>query len=218
MKTKDAAITRNYGFYLGLIPAIAIIAAWSFGLSAVIRKNFDPPIPQWFVVILVAAGIIGVLMLFARVVRTPTGRLLASIGVACLVVPLIATVFGGAYLWISDRLARNRQPLGTLILGVGLGITVFGFGMATAMEVLHMVLVFAGSVIGLIVVRLNSRPGPLSLMTFGALHFLTFFLAMAVASVEDQQRRTEAQRPTPTRNTPAEQDGGGQPSARPESR
>ena len=218
MKTKDAAITRNYGFYFVLIPAIALLAAWSFGLSAVIRKNFDPPIPQWFVVILVAAGIIGVLMLFARVVRTPTGRRFAGIGVACLVVPLIATVFGGAYLWISERLARNRQLLGTLILGVGLGITVFGFGMATAMEVLHMVLVFAGSVIGLIVVRLNSRPGPLSLMTFGALHFLTFFLAMAVASVEDQQRRTEAQRPTPTQNTPAEQGGGGQPSARPESR
>lgn len=218
MKTKDAAITRNYGIYFGLIPAIALLAAWSFGLSAVIRKNFDPPIPQWFVVILVAAWIIGVLMLFARVVRTPTGRRFAGIGVACLVVPLIATVFGGAYLWISDRLARNRQPLGTLILGVGLGITVFGFGRATAMEVLHMVLVFVGSVIGLIVVRLNSRPGPLSLMTFGALHFLTFFLAMAVASVEDQQRRTEAQRPTPTRTTPAEQDGGGQPSARPESR
>ena len=218
MKTKDAAITRNYGFYFVLIPAIALLAAWSFGLSAVIRKNFDPPIPQWFVVILVAAGIIGVLMLFARVVRTPTGRRFAGIGVACLVVPLIATVFGGAYLWISERLARNRQLLGTLILGVGLGITVFGFGMATAMEVLHMVLVFAGSVIGLIVVRLNSRSGPLSLMTFGTLHFLTFFLAMAVASVEDQQRRTEAQRPTPTQNTPAEQGGGGQPSARPESR
>jgi len=204
MKTPDAAIARNYGVYVALIPAIAILAAWSFGLSALIRKNFDPPIPQWFVVIVVAAGIIGVLMLFARVLRTPTGQRFVNIGVACLVIPLIATVFGGAYLWISDRFARHRQPLGTLILGVGLGITVFGFGIATAMEVLHMVLVFVGSVIGLIVLRLTSRPAPLGLMTFGALHFLTFFVVMVVASIEDQQRRTEAQGQTPTQKTQAE--------------
>jgi hypothetical protein len=42
-------------------------------------------------------------------------------------------------------------------------------------------------------------------MRFGALHFLTFFVAMVVASVEDQQRRAEDRGQTPTQRTQAEQ-------------
>ncbi len=205
MKTPDAASTRNYGIYIAMVPAIALVGVWSFGTSALIRKNFDPPIPQWLVVITVAAAIIGVLMLIARVLRTTTGERFAHIGVACLIVPLIATVFGGAYLWISDRLARNREPLGTLILGGGLGVTVFGFGSATAIDVLHMILIFAGSLAGLIALRLTSRPGALSLMRFGALHSLTFFVAMVVASIEDEERRAEGRGQTPAQRSQAEQ-------------
>lgn len=211
MKTSDTAMTRNYGVYVALIPAVAILAAWSFGISALIRKEYDPAIPQWIVVIAVAAAIIGALMLVGRLLRTSTGQQLTKIGVACLLIPLIAVVFGGIYLWASERIARNREPGSTVIQGVGLGITVFGFGIATAMEVLHMVLVFTGSLVGLIAFRLSSRQAPMSLMRFGALHFLTFFAAMVVASIEDQQRQMESRGQPPTHETKAEQGGAGNP-------
>lgn len=204
MKTPDAAMTRNVGLYIVLIPAIAIFASWTFGISALIRKEYNPAIPQWVVVIAVAAALIGALMLIGRMLRTSTGQRFTQIGVACLVIPLVATVFGGIYLWTSDRIARSREPWRTLILGTGLGITVFGFGIATTMEVLHMVLVLAGSLVGLIALRLTSRPGSLSLMRFGALHFLTFFAAMAVASIEHEQRQIEDRRQPPTPETQAE--------------
>ncbi|MCW1921041.1 hypothetical protein OKA05_00650 [Luteolibacter arcticus] len=172
---------------LVLLVAVPMVSAWSFGISATIFKAYSA-IPLSLVVGAVATGIVGAFMLMSRLIRTDTGQRVAQIFTACLVLPMFATVFGGIYVWAADRLFRGRDPGMTATLGAGLGLTVFGFGLATGMEALHMTLVFAGSLAGLIAVRLAMRQQPIGFIGFGALHFLCFFAAMAVASIEDEQR------------------------------
>jgi hypothetical protein len=132
MKTPAASTTRSIGAYFALIPAVAILCAWSVGLSSLIRKEYDPAIPQWIVLIAVAAAIIGVLMLFGHMMRTKPGRRFSQILVGCILIPLFGTVFGGFYFWLAERMVRGREPAMTALLAVGLGITVFGFGIATS--------------------------------------------------------------------------------------
>jgi hypothetical protein len=189
MKSPATNPTRSIGVYLALIPAIAILGAWSFGLSAIIRKEYDPAIPQWVVLIAVAAAIIGVLLLIGRMMRTKLGQRSSQILVGCLLIPLFGTVFGGFYFWLADRVVRGREPAMTALLAVGLGITVFGFGIATSMELGHMAGVFGVALVGLIALRFVFPHTPMGMMRFGALHFLSFFLVMAVASIEDDRRQ-----------------------------
>jgi len=211
MKTLNTASNRNIGIYVAQLPvmiaAFAILAAWSLGIAALIRKKFDPAIPQWILVIAAAAVIVGALLLIGRMFRTSKGQKLGQILIACLLVPFVATLFGGIYLWIADRTFRGRDPGMTSILGVGLGVTVFGFGFATEMNLTHMVLVFAGSLAGLTLLRLAARKSSLGLMRFGALHFLTLSAAMCVASIENEQRKLDGATQTPTQEVKAEPGG-----------
>ncbi len=189
MKTPTANPTRSIGVYFALIPAAAILGAWSIGLSALIRKEYDPAIPQWVVFITVAATIIGVLMLIGRLMRTKPGLRFSQILVGCLLIPLFGIVFGGFYFWLAERMVRSREPAMTALLAVGLGITVFGFGIATSMELGHMAGVFGVALVGLIALRCVFPHAPMGMIRFGALHFLSFILVMAVASIEDDRRQ-----------------------------
>jgi hypothetical protein len=204
MKSSDAAPNRNIGVYFLTIPLLTLPVVWSLGISAHIRQQYDPAIPQWLLVSVVAGMIVGMCWAFGHLLQTDAGRKSGEIFMICLLFPLWAIPFGGIYLWASDRIARGREPATTSILGVGLGITVFGFGTATAMTLPHMLLVFAGSLLGLVALRLLTRHG-MGLMRFGPLHFLTFFAAMAVASMEDQQRKNERERLPPKQEVKAEQ-------------
>jgi hypothetical protein len=109
MKRPDAPWNRNIGVYAATISAIAILVAWTLGISAVIRKEFDPGIPQWLVVTTVAAAIVGVLLLIERLLRTSVGQKVAGVLIACLMIPFVATVFGGIYLWASVQIASKYQ-------------------------------------------------------------------------------------------------------------
>ena len=189
MKTPAASTTRSIGVYFALIPAVALLGAWSFGLSAIIRKEYDPAIPQWVVLMAVAAAILAVLMLIGRMMSTKPGRRFSQILVAGLLIPLWGTVFGGFYFWLAERMVRGREPAMTALLAVGLGITVFGFGIATSMELGHMAGVFGVALVGLIALKWVFRHTPMGMMRFGALHFLAFFLVMAVASIENERRQ-----------------------------
>ena len=206
MKSPATSPTRIIGVYFALIPAVAILAAWSFGLSAIIWKQYDPALPQWVVLIAVAAAIIGVLMLIGRMMSTKAGQRFSQILVACLLIPLFGTVFGGFYFWLAERMVRGREPAMTALLAVGLGITVFGFGIATSMELEHMVGVFGVALVGLIALKLVFLRAPMGMIRFGALHFLTFFLVMAVASIEDDRRQKVRSMPLePSKSEEAEQ-------------
>lgn len=191
MKTPDAPWKGNAAYHFVLVPVAAVLAGiYSLGLSGLIRKEFDPAIPQWVIVGAAGLAIVGVSYLIGRSMQTRIGRRIAMITVGCMVVPMVATVFGGIYWWAADRLFPGRASRATVILGAGLGITTFGFGMATSMEISHMAGVFLGSIAGLVLLTGAKPQAPIGLCRFGALHFLTFFAAMAVASVEDQQRRS----------------------------
>jgi hypothetical protein len=204
VKPPDAAANRNIGISLLITPLLALPVIWSLGISAHIRQQYDPGIPQWLLVSVVAGMIVGMCWVFGCLLQTDAGRNFCEIFMICLLFPLWAIPFGGIYLWASDRTARGREPATTLLLGVGLGITVFGFGTATAMTIPHLLLVFAGSLLGLVALRLLTRHG-MGPMRFGPLHFLTFFAAMAVASMEDQQRKNERERLPPMHDVKAEQ-------------
>lgn len=95
MRAPDAPWIRNIGVYAAMLSGIVILVAWTLGISAVIRKEFDPGIPQWVVVTTVAAAIVGVLLLIERLLRTSVGQKVAGVLMACLMIPLVATVFGG---------------------------------------------------------------------------------------------------------------------------
>lgn len=191
MRTPDAPLKGNAACHFVLVPVVAIlVGAWSLGLSAFIRKEFDPAIPQWAIVGTAGLAIVGVSYVIGRSMQTRIGLRIAMITVGCMLVPMVATVFGGIYWWAANRFSPVRTSWATVILGAGLGITTFGFGIATSMEVPHMIYVFLGSLAGLALLR-NAEPQPHdSFLRFGALHFLTFIAAMAVASMEDQQRRS----------------------------
>lgn len=204
MKPPDAASNRNIGSYFLTIPLLTLPAIWALGISANIRQQYDPGIPPWLLVSIVAGMIAGTCWELGRLLQTDAGRKVGEILVACLLLPLWAIPFGGIYLWASDRIARGREPVATLLLGAGLGITVFGFGIATSMTIPHMLLVFAGSLLGLVAARSLTRHG-MGLVRFGLLHFLTFFAAMAVASMEDDQRKKEGERQPPKQEIKAEQ-------------
>ena len=204
MKPPDAASNRNIGSNLLLAPLLALPVVWALGISAHIRQRYDPGIPQWLLVSIMAGMMVGTCWGLGRLLQTHAGRKFGEILMACLLLPLWAIPFGGIYLWASDRIARGREPVATLLLGAGLGITVFGFGIATSMTIPHMLLVFAGALLGLMALRSVTSHG-MGLMRFGPLHFVTFFAAMAVASMEDDQRKKEGERRPPKQEIRAEQ-------------
>lgn len=180
---------RNIGLYVALVPAIALVGVWSLGVSALVRKEYDPALPQWVVFIAAAAVIVGVLMLIGRLLRTGPGQRFVQILLGCLLIPLFGAVFGGFYFWLARRMARDRDPVMMALLAVGLGITVFGFGIATSMEPGHMAGVFGVALAGLMALRFMFPRRPMGMTRFGALHFLSFVLVMVVASVEDERRQ-----------------------------
>jgi len=188
MKAPGAS-SRNPAIYVALIPTAVLLAVWPLGLAAFIREQFGPAIPQWLVISAAAAAVLGVLALVGSGLRTRLGQRLARVLVGCLFVPLFVALFGWGYFWLSGLIGRNREPGTTLALAVGLGVTVFGFGIATSMEFFHLAVVFAGSLLGLAGLRLKAWPSTVSMTHFGFLHCLTLFGVMVVASVEDAQRR-----------------------------
>ncbi|RYD26334.1 MAG: hypothetical protein EOP87_22905 [Verrucomicrobiaceae bacterium] len=169
----------------------AVLFAWSAGLSAMVRDAWHPRIPQWLIGCVIAALIVAVMMLAGRLLRTSPGQRIGQTLAICLLGSVVATAFGGIYLWVAERLGRRREPVTTSLLATGLGITVFGFGIATSMELGHMVSVFAAALAGLLSLRFMFKGVPLGIFRFGALHFLTLFLAMAVASIENEQRKQD---------------------------
>lgn len=77
----------------------------------------------------------------------------------------------------------------TALLAVGLGITVFGFGVGSLDGAWAHGRRFRGGASGIDdALKWVFRHTPMGMMRFGALHFLAFFLVMAVASIENERR------------------------------
>lgn len=130
----------------------------------------------------------------AGFLRSAPGRPFAKILIgllSCAAGAIVMIAFGGLYLLLGERFARRKEPVTTLILATGLGVTVFGFGIAISMEFGHMISVFVGAVVGLVLLKLAFKTSPMGFVRFGALHVLTFFVAMVVASIEDEKRQDE---------------------------
>ncbi len=176
------------GQVLACLAASVLLVAWSGGLGAIFRDRYHPSIPQWTVVVCFLLIICGVLALVAKGVRTAVGNKILTGLAMCLFVPMIGTIFGGVYYWAAAHVSKGRNPLMHWILAAGLAVTVVGFGIATGMTIAHIALAVGVGMAGLFARVALNRHSSISPVGYGALHFATLLFAMALASIENDQR------------------------------
>ena len=141
---------------------------------------------------LVVIALVGAFLLLAKLIRTKVGQWSANTLILCIFLPLFATVFGGVYSWGGMWISKGKDPMMTFLLAIGVGISVFGFGFATEMELPHMLFAFVISLAGLLLLKITHQRSTIGPMAFGGLHFLSLFLTMILASIENDQRQKEA--------------------------
>ena len=56
--------------------------------------------------------------------------------------PVVGLLLGGVYSWPAIRFTKGREPWLSLLLVVGLSVTVFGLGLAAQVPVLYLAIVF----------------------------------------------------------------------------
>ena len=70
-----------------------------------------------------------------------------------LMMPILGIFFGGIYSYPAQRLTGGRDPWHTMLLGLGLAVTVFGIGYPTGASPATLGLVWLGSIGLLLLVR-----------------------------------------------------------------
>jgi len=93
-----------------------------------------------------------------------------------LVFPLLGILMGGIYSYPAMRLTKERDPWLTLLLGVGLAITVFGVGYAAHTPPIYLVSVWLVSVLLLLLARAAFGNLGHSFERFGMVHMATLFI------------------------------------------
>lgn len=94
-------------------------------------------------------------------------------------VPVVGLFMGGLYSWPAIRITGGREPWLSLLLGLGLAITVFGLGLPADAPRVYLAATWFLS-LGLLVVQ--GRMGSLShnLERFGMVHALALILTFNV--------------------------------------
>jgi hypothetical protein len=110
-------------------------------------------------------------------------RLTEILVVSVFAVPLLGLLMGGVYSLPAMKLTKERDPWLTVILGLGLAVTVFGIGTVTRSSTSHLVIVWAASLFLLLLARKFYGGLGHSLERFGVVHLatllMTFFAAVA---------------------------------------
>jgi hypothetical protein len=105
-------------------------------------------------------------------------------------VPVVGILMGGVYSLAASRITRGREPWLTLLLAVGLSITVVAVGIVAGASWRHLAVVLLFALLGLVATR--SLFGPFGgdlIERFGSVHFATLVLLSGVLSFPQRQYR-----------------------------
>ena len=100
-----------------------------------------------------------------------------------LLAPVLGLLLGGIYAYPAMRLTKEREPWLTLLLGAGLGVTIFGIGWTSHAPLPHLLGVWFVSLVLLLVVRaVFGLRG--NLEHYGMVHVATLLLVVLTAALQ----------------------------------
>lgn len=97
-------------------------------------------------------------------------------------IPVLGILMGGVYSWPAIHFTKGRDPWLTLLLAVGLAITVFGIGLPTQTPLLHSGLLYLVSIGLLLLARTFYGNLGENVEHFGMVHMLVFLLTLLLAA------------------------------------
>ena len=106
-----------------------------------------------------------------------------EIALLALMLPLLGLVMGGIWSYPAMKLTKDRDPWLTLLLGLGLGMTVFGIGWMAEAPMVLLAWIWLGAVVLLLLARVVFGSLGGSLEHFGMVHVATLlglFVALFV--------------------------------------
>ena len=115
----------------------------------------------------------------------------SEIALIVLLFPFFGLLFGAVYSWPVMRFTKEREPWLTLLLGLSLGVTVFGLGHFTDASLRLLGLVWLVSIVLLLLVRAAFGLRG-NLEHFGFVHIATLFLLFFVLVFTHVKNRSKA--------------------------
>ena len=94
--------------------------------------------------------------------------------------PVVGFLFGGVYSWPVIRFTKGREPWLSLLLAVGLSVTVFGLGLAAQVPVLYLAVVFLVVLVLLLLARRVYGSLDHNLERFGMVHAVALLATIVV--------------------------------------
>lgn len=114
--------------------------------------------------------------------RLDTNKLAETVALVLLAVPVVGLFMGGVYSMPAISVTRGREPWLSMLLSVGLGVTVFGLGLLLDVPLIYLGTIWAIAIALLLVARATLGSIDHNLERFGIVHALaaliTFFVAM----------------------------------------
>lgn len=114
------------------------------------------------------------------IVKTPHHSRLADALLVLVAVPILGVLMGGVYSLPAMKLTKERDPGLTLLLSIGLGITVFGIGCFSHVPLVYLVGVWGFSLVLLVSARRAHGSLGHNLERFGIVHAATLLLTALV--------------------------------------
>lgn len=109
------------------------------------------------------------------------------VGIVLIVVPVLAVFMGGIYSVPAMRITKERDPWLTLLLALGLAITVFGIGLATHISFIYLSVVWLVSVVLLLIRRAAYGNLGHNLERFGMVHGVTLLIMVIVVTLKQHR-------------------------------
>lgn len=105
------------------------------------------------------------------------------VAIILLGVPVLGILMGGVYSLPAMLLTRERDPWLTLLLAVGLAVTVFGIGLPTYTPLLYLISLYIVSIILLLLARAVHGSLGHNLERFGMVHAVTLILTILLVTI-----------------------------------
>lgn len=93
--------------------------------------------------------------------------------------PVVGLLLGGVYSWPAIHFTKGREPWLSLLLAIGLSVTVFGLGLAAQVPVLYLTIVFLVVLVLLLLARRFQGAFDHNLERFGMVHAVALFATIA---------------------------------------
>ena len=94
--------------------------------------------------------------------------------------PVVGLLLGGVYSWPAIHFTKGREPWLSLLLAVGLSVTIFGLGLAAQVPVLYLTIVFLVVLVLLLLARRFCGAFDHNLERFGMVHAVALLATIAV--------------------------------------